>query len=267
MITDLAQNIRSKLAQAAVVMEGARWLGKPAALVLCYHGVSSGDTLVDIKQADFLDQLKYLRVHFDIVPVSHVVEMAKGNKQITQPTVALTFDDGYKDLLDVVAPALSRFNIPATVFAMAKPERARRDELANDKALLTYDELRVLCDLGWTIGSHTLTHPDLSKLMPREVQVEVEESKQILESKLGVKVRYFAYPKGIMTTVAVHACQRAGYEAAFSAVAGRIKPGAKLYSLARVLVERPHSFNDFRALLTGAGQAYLRYKLLLTSQL
>jgi|GEM_PF-2749157 hypothetical protein len=85
-----------------------------------------------------------------------------------------------------------------------------------------------------------------------------------LEKELGVKVRYFAYPKGMVTPVAVKACQKTGYEAAFLASPGKIKHKINSFALPRILVERPHTFTDFRALLTGIGQRYLRYKLLLT---
>jgi peptidoglycan/xylan/chitin deacetylase (PgdA/CDA1 family) len=49
---------------------------------------------------------------------------------------------------------------------------------------------------GISFGSHTVTHPVLSKLSLDQVQHEIQESKKVIEESLGIPVRTFAYPSG-----------------------------------------------------------------------
>lgn len=49
---------------------------------------------------------------------------------------------------------------------------------------------------GAEIGVHTLTHPDLRRLSPPQIQHEVGGCKQWLESVIGAKVEVFSYPFG-----------------------------------------------------------------------
>lgn len=62
--------------------------------------------------------------------------------------------------------------------------------------VMNWDDLRSLdCDLI-TVGSHTLSHPILTKLSGQEIEAEILESRRCLEQRLGRKVDLFCYPNG-----------------------------------------------------------------------
>lgn len=100
-------------------------------LVLNYHGV--------IKQANlkyngrhfpmkvFERHLRYFKKHFEILSLSEIFDRYQKGIPAQQPTVALTFDDGFENNFTVVAPLLEKYQIPATFFVTgicADDERA-----------------------------------------------------------------------------------------------------------------------------------------------
>jgi peptidoglycan/xylan/chitin deacetylase (PgdA/CDA1 family) len=48
-----------------------------------------------------------------------------------------------------------------------------------------------MLDAGWELGSHTITHPDLTTLDPAELEREVAGTRRILERRFGVPVDNF----------------------------------------------------------------------------
>jgi len=90
--------------------------------------------------------------------------------------------------------------------------------------MLSWDELRRMVRCGHTVGSHTVSHPNLAHVGSEELKTELVESKQRLEQELGVPVPHFAYPNPILTphwtTRTVAAIRRAGYRTAVIATPG-----------------------------------------------
>lgn len=87
-------------------------------LVLIYHRVLAepDPMLPDVPDAAiFAMQMAVASRFFRVVPLQQAVdELRQGG--VPAPTVAVTFDDGYADNLDVALPILQRFGVPATVF-------------------------------------------------------------------------------------------------------------------------------------------------------
>ena len=129
----------------------------------------------------------------------------------------LTFDDAHRSLLDLAAPKLRALDVPAAVFVPT-------DYVGMSDEVLSWDELRALRDAGWTIGSHSRTHARMSwrfydeddSAYARRLDDEAARSREILEKKLGITIRDFAYPYGDFTPAAREAVKRAGYERAFT---------------------------------------------------
>ena len=158
----------------------------------------------------------------------------------------VTFDDAYTSVARAL-PALERLDVPATVFACASHADEGRPldvpELAADAAAypaelatMNWSELRDLADRGIEIGSHTLTHPHLTRLSTEELDGELRESREQIEDELGRPCRFLAYPYGDEDARVHEAARRAGYEAAF-ALPGTASP-LNVHALPRVGVYR-----------------------------
>ena len=122
---------------------------------------------------------------------------------------------------------------------LAKWAKVERSGRLNQRALTT-DEL---CELGKNglveIGAHTMTHPQLSCLLPETQMAEIIQSKQILEDLLGQSVDSFSYPyggKGDYTPATTAIIKEAGFTCSCSNFPGYIYRKTDPFQLPRFLV-------------------------------
>ncbi|MFE6627582.1 polysaccharide deacetylase family protein [Streptomyces rochei] len=136
--------------------------------------------------------------------------------------VGLTFDDGYADFVTHALPCLRRHGCGATLFVL--PGRLGADNawdpLGPRKPLLTADGIRHAAAEGVEIGSHGLTHVDLTTADHTTLKAETAESRALLTELTGAPVTGFCYPYGTVDARAAEAVRAAGY-----AYACAIDPG------------------------------------------
>ena len=127
--------------------------------------------------------------------------------------VGLTFDDGYADFLTGALPVLRRHGCTATLFVL--PGRLGGDNawdpLGPRRPLLTADGIRQAAAEGVEIGSHGLTHVDLTRTDDLTLKAETVESRTVLADLLGTAIAGFCYPYGTIDRRAVDAVRDAGY--------------------------------------------------------
>jgi peptidoglycan/xylan/chitin deacetylase (PgdA/CDA1 family) len=103
--------------------------------------------------------------------------------------------------------------------------------------MMNLSQLKELSDSGMTIGGHTAHHPILAKLNKAESRLEIAEGREFLESILGIKVKYFAYPNGKLGVdylpEHVHIIQKMGFEAALSTQWGTASSKGDMFQLPR----------------------------------
>ena len=116
-------------------------------------------------------------------------------------SVALTFDDGYRNFADLALPVLEKLQFPATLFVVSE-FCGGRNEWPDQPAgvvpslpLLSWEELATLPP-SIAIGAHTKTHRDLRKLSREACERELFDSGQEIEQHTGRPARWLAYPYG-----------------------------------------------------------------------
>jgi peptidoglycan/xylan/chitin deacetylase (PgdA/CDA1 family) len=93
------------------------------AAILAYHRVSNDErSPLVIAPWRFRQQLNYLRLHYRVVPLGALVSSLRRGERLAAPTIAITFDDGYRDTLTEAAPILAEFGLPATLFLATDPQ-------------------------------------------------------------------------------------------------------------------------------------------------
>jgi len=117
--------------------------------------------------------------------------------------IVCSFDDGF--WLDLwVADLLKKYNLSGTFYVVV--------DWIGQKNYLTWDNIKGLSRRGFTIGSHSMSHPhDLKKLYDEELHYEIQNSKDMLETALGCHVRSFCYPGGKLNERVKGFVARAGY--------------------------------------------------------
>lgn len=112
--------------------------------------------------------------------------------------IVCTFDDGYKGVLEHALPRLKRYGFTATIYVCTEYVGKYNDWNYKDRVKrihLDYDELKMLIEEGWEIGSHGVSHRSLLRLSDEELITELVESKIALEKHIG-QVDSYAYPYG-----------------------------------------------------------------------
>jgi len=110
-----------------------------------------------------------------------------------QKSVAITFDDGYRDFYTDAFPILAKYNFPAAVFVVGTFADGQHVG-ENGERYMSWKEIKEVAAHGVDIGSHSMTHPKLYCLGHSEIVHEIEQSKNIIQDKLGIAVHSFAYP-------------------------------------------------------------------------
>ena len=109
--------------------------------------------------------------------------------------------------------------------------------------MLSFADMRFLRGAGHEIGSHSRSHPLLPDCSDRELERELGESKQRLESELGEPVSSFCYPNGSWDLRVLAAVKRAGYARAVTTQHGWNPPGTEMFALHRCDLSYAHCSN------------------------
>jgi peptidoglycan/xylan/chitin deacetylase (PgdA/CDA1 family) len=181
---------------------------------------------------------------YQVLTLGEALEATQGLRLAPRRSVVLTFDDGYRGLLEHAVPVLERFGFSATFFLVSDRVGGSNtwDARHGDppRPLLDWREAAMLLGLGMEVGSHSRTHPFLTRLPESQLQDEILGSKRTIEDRLGVPVRFFCYPHGLHDDRCLRLVEGAGYAGACSTLAGANGPGSDPFRLHRTEI----SFHD-----------------------
>ena len=111
---------------------------------------------------------------------------------------------------------------------------AQADESAAPCELMTRDQIRALTDRGHEIGAHTLSHPILTKMGPKERRAEIAGARELLQEWTGSEVAGFCYPNGDFDAEVIEDVQAAGYSHACTTIPGRNSASTDQFRLLRI---------------------------------
>ncbi|UQU62879.1 polysaccharide deacetylase family protein [Couchioplanes caeruleus] len=188
----------------------------PMPLVLMYHSVEAYDAdpyKVTVHPSRFERQLRWLgRRGLRGVAMCELLEAYRAGRG--RGLVGLTFDDGYRDFVTEVLPALRRYGFTATVFVVAGSLGGSNawDEPGPRKELMTAAEVRQVAAAGMEVGSHSLAHVHLPRVGEDELVDQVRRSRLVLTEITGSAVTGFCYPYGDAGPREIRAVEETGYD-------------------------------------------------------
>ena len=111
-----------------------------------------------------------------------------------------------------------------SVFSQQMEERyPLSDEIHEEYGGMTHADLCAAGASGdFELGSHSVTHPFLSRQSRDRQSQEILESRQVLSDLSGKPVRYFAYPAGDYDRKTLEVLRDSGFEAGFATISRRI---------------------------------------------
>lgn len=156
----------------------------------------------------FDEQLTYLdSAGYTVIPLQSLENHLLRGTPLPPKPIVITFDDGWSDQYTYALPVLEKHKLTATFFVFSNA--------IGRKGFFTWGELKNMMAKGMTIGSHSVTHPYLTKISnDTELEREIVHSKEVLEEKLGTPITEFAYPFGQYDTRALALVKKAGYVSA-----------------------------------------------------
>ena len=137
--------------------------------------------------------------------------------------VVISFDDGYTDAYTQAFPVLKKYGMAGTFFII------RNSVGKDDSFYMNQAQIDEMAKAGMEIGSHSLNHPDLTKISAEDLKNQLNESKLDADT--------FCYPAGRYNETVVKAVKEAGYVAAVTTKFGVATEKSSLLELKRVRIE------------------------------
>lgn len=227
------------------------WTQESIIPILTYHNFTTKESSsYKINIVEFEKQMDYLSAHnYSVISLS---ELLKGLRtgQLPPKPIVITIDDGFKSTYTLAYPVLKKYNFPATLFLYT-------NFIEKNNGSLTWEEIREMTKNNIEIGSHTLSHCNLLKYKKNEnyetyltrIRREMFLSKEILESKIGRKVKFFAYPYGAYSSTIKDLAIQAGYKGILNANSMNNTLNADSFSLNRQIIFGQSSLNSFIRIL------------------
>lgn len=197
--------------------------------LLAYHLVAGGTSSpVDLSRSTFERHLETLPELGRVVPLERALERLRSEREPSdEHWIVLTFDDAFRNFYDQAWPLLADRHLPATLYVPTGfLDGTSPSPLTGAEELppATWAQLRELSRSGrLTLGSHSVSHPDLRSLDTSSRRAELEESRRQIEAETGQTADSFCYPRALWSA-AVRADVAAIYASATIAGGRRNRP-------------------------------------------
>ncbi len=186
----------------------------PRIPILLFHDID-GKGPYAISRHEFRRYLDIIRdEQIQIIPLRTLHEMMKKKIPADRPSMVITIDDDYKNIVRVAAPMLREYGYPATFFVYTQ------NITDHPRQGMAWEDLRRLQREGFDIQNHSHTHTvfhvprknESAESYAARVDKEILYSKRLLEGKLGHKIWSFAYPMGFHSPYLEKRLKEEGYE-------------------------------------------------------
>ncbi|AWL10591.1 hypothetical protein HMF8227_00083 [Saliniradius amylolyticus] len=167
-------------------------------VILQYHHVSTSmPASTSISPEDFERHMAYLDEHHQVIPLKVMVELLQDGQPLPPKAVAITFDDGYRNILDNGHPILKEYDFPYTIFI--NPAL-----IGTSHQQLDWKQVKAMAKENVTFANHTTDHRHLLARQDGEsqqawlnrVSEDLIAAERQIEQQLGYSLNYLAYPYG-----------------------------------------------------------------------
>jgi peptidoglycan/xylan/chitin deacetylase (PgdA/CDA1 family) len=207
--------------------------------ILTYHSIDNSGSAISVSPSTFKKHMTYLKgLGYKTLLLREVVRYVKHGVSFPKKTIAITFDDGYRNNYTHALPLLEKYNFAATIFLTTQhcgglnnwPDQ---HPSIPQLEMLSWKEIKELKKYGIEVGAHTRHHPRLSELDRKEALDEILGSKTDIEAHLGRPVEVFSYPFGRFTEQTRNLV-RSFFRGAISNRPGKVSWSSDVYALERI---------------------------------
>lgn len=189
--------------------------------ILMYHYIRDYNdpndqigTNLSVSPVKFDQQLNWLKKNnYQSVDFNYLLEgsfdsarSANLSQDQNRRLAILTFDDGYLDAYSNAFPILQKYGFTATFYIISG--------FVGKENYMNWQQILELKNSGMNIGSHSFSHPDLSKTSDEKVEREISQSQKTLQDYIGVPITDFCYPAGKYNNRTIEILKKYGYKTA-----------------------------------------------------
>jgi peptidoglycan/xylan/chitin deacetylase (PgdA/CDA1 family) len=208
--------------------------------ILLYHHIGyslRGDTTYYVSPDLFDQQLNLLyQWGYRTISIELLAKAIQQGADLPPKPILLTFDDGSETIFENALSIMRRYKFTGVSYIVYN--------YIGTVNYMDADQIRVLYAAGWEIGSHSLSHRDLTANPGRQMD-EIVESRRRLEALLGIPVLSFAYPFGAYDSNSLHYVHQAGYIAAMGLGNESLQGDKNLFYLYRQAVNGSEDLRAF----------------------
>lgn len=207
--------------------------------ILMYHYIRTvtdpNDTLgadLSVSAENFSLQMDYLAANnYQTISLQELRDGFGDSYKIEagKKPIVITFDDGYDDAYTQAFPILKNHGMIG-IFYIISGQIGQSERMTNDQII-------ELDKAGMVIGSHSKNHLDISTISQTQLNSQLLDSKNTLESLLGHPVLDFCYPAGKYNANDIVALKNDGYLSATTTKSGISNTSSDLYELPRIRVQ------------------------------
>lgn len=213
-------------------------------VALCYHDVSNGflGNAFSLRKKDFIDQLNYLKAHYNVVSLQDILDANQGKKQLPPKAVLITVDDGLASFYENIFPLLKQYKFKAVFSIVGKwtedgaaPDYGFKD--SNPK-MASWKQLKEMVDSGWVdVVSHTYDMHQSQIMNPQgnqaavasffkydpakksyqsetdflsSVEADLKKNNELIKKHLGKDNSVIVWPYGASNALSIKATDNAG---------------------------------------------------------
>ncbi|MBN7819139.1 polysaccharide deacetylase family protein [Bowmanella sp. Y26] len=166
-------------------------------VILQYHHVSTETPAsTSVSPEQFAEHMQYLAENHNVISLQDMLYKLSRHQPLPDNAVAITFDDGYTNILQNAHPILQRHGFNYTVFI--NPAL-----IGNESQQLSWKQVKQMQKDGVWFANHTnhhqhlLSRGDMSKAQwLANLKEEILSAESKLQEELGYSLRYLAYPYG-----------------------------------------------------------------------
>ena len=181
------------------------------------------------------------------ISVELLVRAINEGAELPPKPILLTFDDGSETIYEHALPIMQRYSFKGVSYIVYN--------YIGTKNYMSADQIRAVYAAGWEVGSHGLSHMDLTAHPSRQMD-EIVESRRRLAALLGIPILSFAYPFGAYDSDSLHYVHQAGYIAAMGLGNETLQSNKNLFYLYRQAVKGTDDLRAFGSSLPWRQEQY-----------
>jgi len=217
--------------------------------ILMYHHIEIApiNSPYRVSASKFEDQLKLLHNWgYTTISTTMLVNAIQQGVDLPPRPIIITFDDNNEDNYTIAFSIMKKYGFTGVLYVPYN--------YIGTAGYMTVDQIKEMAAAGWEVGSHSISHADLTTLDPYRQRYEIVDSRTLLETTLGLPILTIAYPFGINDPGVVDYAHFAGYIAGMGATGFTADQGlSNLFVLQRCEIKGSEDAKTFIRFLPWQG--------------